>query len=248
MTTPPHSPKRNHHYLPRLYLKGFTLKSGSPFLWVYKRGEPYNPGLNEAKNNPHKASLKKAGAERDFYAEQKPSGEVDFETVENQLEKLEKPGDLIFSKIRAHQPINNEEKRIFSLYTVLMHRRVPKYRHALMEMTPKTLAAYEPPEELLRLVAGNDDNEKQAFIRAIAQKVAKDPGYPTQAHLKVVVNIEDSLLVHVLNMMNWNFYVASSDEVFLTGDDPVYISKKVGLRKNVSELSFPVSTDVTLIA
>jgi len=48
--------------------------------------------------------------------------------------------------------------------------------------------------------------------------------------------------------MVWTFYVAPKPHAFLTSDNPVFISKEFGLGKNVSELSFPISSDVTLVA
>src|SRR5690349_5080229 len=58
------NPKRNHHVTPRVYLKGFTTGGGEPFLWVYTRGLPFNPGDMNS-NNPRKRSITTAGVERD---------------------------------------------------------------------------------------------------------------------------------------------------------------------------------------
>ena len=94
-------PKRNHHVLPRLYLKGFAIKNDQPHIWVYKRGEPYNPGKGKITNNPYHRSIDDAGAELDFFADPKRDGSTDFETFENIMESLEKPANTIFAKLRA---------------------------------------------------------------------------------------------------------------------------------------------------
>jgi len=61
-------PKRQHHIIPRLYLKGFVTEPGRPFIWVYKRGELFNPGKGKITNNPFMDSINCAGSETDFYA------------------------------------------------------------------------------------------------------------------------------------------------------------------------------------
>ncbi len=61
--------KRNHHVNPKLYLKGFATTDDERFIWVYKRGEQYNPGPGKITNNPYKGSIKNAGVEKDFYAD-----------------------------------------------------------------------------------------------------------------------------------------------------------------------------------
>jgi hypothetical protein len=52
------NPKRDHHVLPEFYLKGFVIKKGEPFIWIYKRGELYNPGQGKITNNPFKDSFR----------------------------------------------------------------------------------------------------------------------------------------------------------------------------------------------
>lgn len=110
-------PKREHHILPKLYLKGFVIKEGEPFIWVYKHGEPYNPGQGRITNNPYRASIGKLSV-RDYYAYPEEEGKKDFETYENILESLEKPANLVFEKIRKYKAITFGEKHAFSLYTI----------------------------------------------------------------------------------------------------------------------------------
>src|ERR1051326_332073 len=117
-------PKRDHHVLPELYLKGFVIKEDEPFIWVYKRGEAYSPGRGKITNNPYINSIRRTAVERDFYAYPSEGGRKDFETFENRLEELEKPANPIFAKLRSHQTITSQEKRQFSTYVVQMHRRV----------------------------------------------------------------------------------------------------------------------------
>ncbi len=56
------------------------------------------------------------------------------------------------------------------------------------------------------------------------------------------------VMVEILEKMTWHFFIAPRCQAFLTGDNPVVIDKHNGLRKNISELWFPISTDVALVA
>jgi hypothetical protein len=156
------NPKRNHHVTPKLYLKGFVIKTGEPYIWVYERGRPYNPGDDEIANNPYKDSIKNAGVERDFYADPKEDGTQDFETFENKLELLEKPADSTFQKLRARQGINDDEKLTFATYIILMYRRVVSAREKIKGQLANQ--SYEPTEELFQKANLPDTPETRAEL------------------------------------------------------------------------------------
>jgi hypothetical protein len=48
--------------------------------------------------------------------------------------------------------------------------------------------------------------------------------------------------------MKWRFFTAPSGHGFLTGDNPVFYFKSLGLGHAASEVSFPISTEVALVA
>lgn len=239
-------PKRNHHIVPGLYLKGFVIENEEPFIWVYKRGDPYNPGNGKNTNNPYKDSIKNAGAERDFYADPKGGGIKDFETFENILESLEKPANPIFQKLRARQMINNEEKCLFSRYIILMYRRVRSGREKVKEHLAKH--TYEPSKELFQKANLPDTPENRAELKKISASLAQKEGFDIQTHNRITAATPDSFMIEVLQKMTWSFYFAPAPHAFLTSDNPVFISDKFGLAKNISELSFPISTDIALVA
>jgi hypothetical protein len=240
------NPRRNHHILPRLYLKGFCIKDEEPFIWVYKRGQPYNPGNGKITHNPYRESTKLAGVERDFYADPKETGRKDFDAIELELEALEKPSNPIIQKIRAHQSITKEEKRAFSVYTILMHRRVKIGREMIKGLVANL--TYVPTEDLFKQTHLPDNADTRAKAEAIVERLKEQPGYDVQAHNRVTATAWDSFLIEVLEKMTWNFYIAQPPHAFLTNDNPVYISKALGLQKNCSELCFPISSDVALVA
>lgn len=240
-------PKRNHHILPELYLKGFVIKKDEPFIWVYKRGEEYNPGQGKISNNPYKESI--GGIyERDFYAEpQKTKGE-DFEIFENELEQLEKPCDLIFQKLRSRQMINSAEKHQFSIYIEMMRRRVRAGREMIRRLLPQHSVEYEPSKKLFQRLNWPNTYETREYLKEFSKGMVQQEGFDIRMHNRTSTAAPDSLLIEVLEKMTWNFYIAPDGYSFFTGDNPVFISDEFGLRKNVSELSFPISTDIVLVA
>jgi hypothetical protein len=246
--------KHNHHVLPKLYLKGFVIKKDEPFIWVYQRGQQYNPGSDQYnhhdknRKNPYLDTTTNAGAELDFFADPQKDGDVDFDTFENVLESLEKPANTIFQKLRAHQPITFEEKCIFSRYIILMQTRVWAGREQIKELLPKTIADSKPSKEFFQKTNSPDTLELKAQWKEKAEELGSLPDYHINLHNRIAAIAPDSFRVQALQRMTWTFYVAPDSRAFLTGDNPVFIPKNNGLGKNNSELSFPISTDVALIA
>lgn len=236
-------PKREHHVLPELYLKGFVIKGDEPFIWSYKRGEGYNPGTGKITNNPYKISIG-AKCTRDFYAYPKEDGRKDFDTYENILESLEKPANPIFQKVRAAKPISAEEKRIFALYIVQMFRRVPAYRKSMTELLIKTAPNYVPcniPKEIT-------DNHSLQEMRQIVQEISQEEGVEIQSQLKSFTTARDSILIDKIVEMRWQFFISPNANPFLTSDNPVHFPKKLGLKDGKAELSFPLSSEIALVA
>ena len=243
---PTANPKRNHHVVPALYLKGFVEKPGEPFIWMYTKGRCYSPGKHTQKNCPAYTSIRIAGVERDFYTDSQPGVPPDSETYENLLERLEKPADAIFQKIRSHQNITQDDKLIFSKYIVQMMKRTEETRSWVEDHMPKYLAAYYDDPNLTEMIEGNDVNEKRSKLIAILDRMKADPNMSRGTHLRTLTLIEQAQSIKAINQMTWCFWVASGDQAFLTGDNPVFIFKQLGLAKPESELNFPISSNVAL--
>ena len=239
----PNNPKRNHHVLPKLYLKGFVIPDDAPHIWIYTRDRSYKPGRGRLTDNPYRDSINQAMVVRDYYADGK-----DFETYENVLESLEKPANVIIKKIRACQPISETEKEVFTNYIVQMHRRVPRYREEMGKYIPGVMKEYEESEELLGRITRPGIKDPKAHLKQILDKIANDKDLSLHTHLQNIATTPRSQLIPVIRSMNWHFFVAPKNHAYLTGDDPMFIHKSLGLNKPNSELSFPISSLVTLVA
>ena len=240
------NPKRRHHVLPQLYLKGFMIPSDEPHLWVYKSGQPFHPGYGRTTDNPFKQSVRLAGAERDFYADPLPGGSKDFDTFENILESLEKPADPIFRKLRASERIDEKEKLVFAQYIILTMRRVWSSRE---EMTRRVTqpGSYRPTDHLFRKLNVARTPKAEADIMEAWQRIVKTPGVAVQFHNRLAAASPDSFLVVALQKMRWIFYVAPAGYCFVTSDNPAW-HPKIGLGKSIAELSFPISASIALVA
>lgn len=230
--------KRNHHILPRLYLKGFVEKSDSAFVWEYRKE-------GDVRSNPRRTSIGRPCATRDYYTYRADDGVADFEVIENLLERFEKRSNPVFAKIRSQQAISHEEKAIFSFYLTQMHRRVPRYREGLARLLPKAAATLEP--EVRKRFNLPDCQETKDMLARIFQRTATAE-YQTKVHLDVLARTQDSLLTNVFLGMKWRFFVAPTEHKFVTGDDPVFYFQGLGLLNPASEVSFPISTDIALVA
>ncbi len=251
--------KYNHHFLPRLYLKGFVCGEDPSHIWEYRRGVDYCPGSqNRNKYNPVRISLSKAGAEFGEYAYQRADGTTDFNTYENALEQLEKPANVVFEKIRNRQNLTESDRQIFAEYLTLMTRRVPARKDLVADQFPSVVEVEKANLEDLFANALSQADPSDSETIAILQKnlaAARDlldkyerNGMPRELELRTIVEADMPDVRAAILRMTWQFFVSSDDDMFVTADNPVHTLKGgVGFTKPYSELTFPVSFRVVLI-
>ena len=238
--------KHTHHILPRLYLKGFVEEPGKPFIWEYRKGQGFSPGW-KSRSNPQRRSIRVAGAAGDYYAYPDGQGGVDYDGFENILMRLEQPANPIFEKIRARQFITDSEREVFADYMAQMHRRVQDYRDGVEAMLPGIAASLKPSREVLEILKWADTQEATDAYRAIALREAAKEGAAIRTHLVCAANSPQSELPSYLIRMKWRFFVAPTSQGFLTGDNPVFYFKGLGIKHRAAEVSFPISTEIALV-
>jgi hypothetical protein len=228
--------KRHHHILPKLYLKGFVEREGLPYVWEYRRC---------SSGGPIRKSIGQPCSTLDYYAYIGDDCETDFESVENLLEQLEKPSNAIFKKIRSHQDISRNEKSVFSFYITQMIRRVPRARQRLGNLLPAATAAIEP-EVRAKFNLPNTATTEDMLTTIFAD--TKTSGYHKKLHLDVLKMPLSNRIAETLEAMTWRFFSAPDEHKFLTSDDPVFFDLGLGLKHPYAEVSFPISTDIALVA
>lgn len=238
------NPKRNHHILPRLYLKGFVEGDEKLFTWEYRKGQTFKPGEHR-QSNPRRLSIGRPAATRDYYAYPDATDDADFERIENLLQSYEKPANLILARLRTLKTITVDDKRLFAFYINQMNRRVPNYRKALAKNLPKTAAALEQ-EVIERFKLPNSEETRELLQRI--RKQTESPSYIARVHLNTIAGTGDSKVTDAIAGMKWRFVVTTPELGFITSDNPMFYFERFGLLNPLSEVSFPISTTVALVA
>jgi hypothetical protein len=229
--------KINHHFLPQLYLKGFVESQGSPFVWVYSKGAGYNPGERRDKNNPCRTSIRIAGARKGFYALRDEKGMMDFNTYEDLLEKLEKPANPVFAKIRAQKMIDESDRQILASYIVTLMKRVPRGQEKLTSLWFKAHRMLNEAVDIDRIVSRieaqvSEDTEKLARLEEARREYAsvmKKFGAEMPRDSLLNQTVADARIAPVLCQMTWYFLIAPKGQRYLTGDNPVFYFENIGI-------------------
>jgi len=224
-----------NHYIPQYYLKGFCQESGEK-IWVYDK--------KESKTFP--VNVEKIARERGFYSQ-------DLE--KNLTENIENPANPVIKKIREKREIlTTDEKITLSKYIAVMWKRVPAGKNLLKERAPIIASNFREmnSRKFEEAVAKNPTNEdlyrqiKEKYNRYLDELSQNPPDVIWQG----AITDEESTqkLVDCIASMTWRFLTVDQEPVFLTGDNPVYFPPEIGMGNADSELSFPISSHVTLWA
>lgn len=232
------NPKRKHHELPELYLRGFSRDS---FLWIYERLKPYAPGKKKGVSNPCRWGVVEI-AERDRYARALPDGTMDFDSYENRLERIEKAADGALRKVRSQVPISSNEKETLASYVQNLLKRTTERERRSNELLAKIQKSPEWSRIALSLALNGQFETARGFYEA--QRYLQSENGRKTLLLESAVTLYPGLH-KILTSMVWTFYVAVQHGYFVTSSAPVFIDP-VGLAR--SPLLFPVSKGIALIA
>lgn len=218
-----------YHYLPKYYLKGFSNNGRS--IWMYEKGT----------DTRIQSQIKTVANITDFYSD---------EIEQFMADKIEAPANTVIDKIRNKEKVNNEDKKIFSDYISVMWKRVPDAVIRVFDKLPNVSEKLK--QRIEQEFTGHDvspyvedlKNDLQKAIDDVAKDSQKDiwqSGIPPEQTPK---------MISALNAMEWEYFYIDKEmnESFLTCDNPVFYFKSLGIGNNDSEITFPISTEVTLFA
>lgn len=219
-----------HHYVPQYYLRGFAVGSS---IWVYDK---------QAKKQ-YQTQVKSTANETDLYS---PEVEAFFA---EQVENLANP---VLEKLRQHKSPDPAERRALARYLAYFWQRVPRGRERAMAQVPKV--AEEIRAEIIEglELAAKEQPELTEQVRALKERVSEiierhkakpSPDIWRQAMLLH----QNPRIVAAVASMSWKFVVTDSHQ-FLTSDNPMFFYEHEGVGRPQSEVSFPVSSTVALIA
>jgi hypothetical protein len=222
-----------NHYIPQYYLRGFCEKFGRT-IWVYDK--------HDARSFP--TQIKSVANICNLYPQE----------LEKYLsEDIENPANQVLEKIRNGQNLTQAEKIALSSYIAVMWKRVPQSKDRLKERAPGIAADLRERlhRELEEAVAKNPSKKdlarrRKVEIDEILDRYSQEP--PEEIWHQVIPVERTPRMIASLATMTWQFITFDEKPVFLTGDNPVFFFSDLGIGRAESELSFPISSHVTLWA
>lgn len=210
-------PKR-HHYLPQLYLDGFTDRDG--FLWVYDLDE----------HICQKQTPKNTAVIGHYYTFRGEDGQdrTDIEKIfANNIENKVKP---IITKLDNGDNINPEEKETLSIFCSFMITRVPRfekwvnisYAEVFKSISRSMLSSEDEVAEILELVTKETGEQLDADPKALLEFIhgdAYEMKFPRGHSLRAMLLAGLKMAPYLLQM-NWCFWSAPDDSSFITTDSP----------------------------
>jgi len=223
--------KRNNHFVPRFYLKGFLDNRVEPpiqpSLWVYdkKTGEHKKKGVGNV------------GAQNGYYDLKLINGQITTIVEDFFKYKIEDPSIPVLRKILKQSLINDEERLQFSNFIYFSLARVPNFLNYMSWFYKNTAI----------------NNQDTTPLKDPLEDYIRDEGVTT---LEFMIEMAD-IFVPLINSMNWQFYLAPKNKYFVTSDNPVILNDPT--QKGISpslmgwnnpniQLTFPLDSSMCLLA
>lgn len=220
-------PPKNHHFVPRFYLKTFTDQSTpagqEPYLWVYERGE--SDGYRSAPRN--------VAAKTHYYSYVSQSGEVDT-AVEELLSVIEGAAAPVLRDLiagRDPKDLSEQDRDAFAYFIGMMAVRVPRYRRSVEKSIADLMhkvglvAAHHPAyfERTVREACAAKGVDPPDDIEALRQfvlggqyTIEPDPLFSLQTMLDLAPLGAD----YAFNYQ-WRILTAPNGSSFITSDAPL---------------------------
>jgi hypothetical protein len=129
-----------------------------------------------------------------------------------------------------------------------MLKRVPWYRKQLAKIAANVAVGDDLANDTIKALGLPDNEATKSAVTQLAVKISNENEFPTRTHLTTLLMMKSSSLPDVITNMSWRFFIAPPEQTFLTGDNPVFFTKGLGLQHADAEVSFPISSQVCLVA
>jgi|GEM_PF-3998647 len=252
--------KKRHHILPRFYLDGFTDKEkvigDLSLLYQYER----------KMGNPNPVQPKNAAVSKHFYSFRDRDGSI-ITGFEDILAKLEDDTAPLFRKIIARKSmLNPEEAAIFALFVMCMWLRTQRLRDIWHRLN---IDFFE--QHFIELAKDKDKFHKKCLDceKRTGKPLGKDFEYlrkfvlsrnydlktnPTLSMQFITLHVPE--LAEILHRMQWAFLSRTSEQAFLTSDNPVVVINPLhavnylhaGLAQKDVEITFPLDSTMCFFA
>ncbi|KGJ95996.1 DUF4238 domain-containing protein [Thalassotalea sp. ND16A] len=240
--------KDNQHYVPRGYLRGFTIPGEKSLIWQYDK----NTG--EIFKRPK--SVNRICSEFQYYAQKNEDGSTDKETMENAFHEIEDKTPRIIKKINSLNNaekviISEDEKAVLSFFTAMQLTRVPNFRNGIEEMYRKVVEIGLSHQ----VDKARKDGTLPVSIDSLYKQGKINIDIESFVSLKAMLATAQEGAINLMGKV-WHFAMPAKGMSFVTSDNPVFfqapekyreLNSQIGPFHPVSEVTLPLSSDLLLI-
>ena len=220
-----------HHELPRYYLRGFEAQGRVGHVWVFGRGQPFQPGRRPDRDNPCSLGISRAGLH--------PNGYGRFEGA---LQQQEHAADVALAMARSGALLDPVAKQQIARYIGMTWRRLRVREQQALPLLRRQFGPELRLEALRAAEAGEFTLAKALF--AVHDSFKSDPTAETDL-MRQTLLIRHKRLEALLLTRDWSLLLAPPDCHFVTTDNPVVFDPRVGVAR--SPVLFPISSRVLLL-
>ncbi len=219
------------HYVPQEYLRGFSSTADLRMIWMFDKhaSQWANP------------AIKKVAQERGFYP-------PDVETVLH--EQVEKPANAALRTLRRRRPLGSAEWHDLLVYISVMLTRVPRKRRKGRESFPNvletTMVRFRLEVESLRR-PGNAHRVDKTLDLLAELEASYEEAPPDEVRAQIDSPWPTQRIARAVETLAWRLLAAWPDHHFITSDNPAHFFESLGLGRDESELTFPLSPELALL-
>ncbi len=203
--------KKNQHFVPRSFLRGFAIDSEDSLIWGYDKQYGKCTG---------KRSISQI-CSLDYYYEQLSPDGSKTQMLEDGFQTVERPAIEIIRNIPTSRRLSSEDKGCLAFYLGLLLTRGPSFRDGIHELHKHTAEIVlqklyesgklpEPPAILKKDMVNND------ITSVIKTQIL--PHVSLKYMLDSAIDIGNSLC-----NKRWDVYYVASGQFLVTSDTPVIL-------------------------
>lgn len=225
-----------HHYTPKAHLKRFEIEEKSDHVWMYDKTR-----------RTFKALPIDAVAQEPGYYPDDIEIKLNFD--------VEIPGNSCVEKLLRKENLTPDERESMSAYLVNMRTRGPRQRKqsnlTARKLLPETInEARQALSELETESVGQCEDMKkikilQTQLEVLEQRCAYEPLQFIDRLVRTPFNSDNTTLG--IFEMCWEIVPCANSMFFITSDTPAHFFEGLGIGRDGSEFTFPLSKNFALV-
>lgn len=205
--------KKNQHFVPRSFLRGFVTDSEDSLIWGYDKKYGKSTG---------KRSINQICSFDYYYEQPEPDGSK-TQMLEDGFQTIETPAIEIIRNLSASQKLSSDNKGCLAFYIGLMLTRGPSFRGGIHEYHKHAIEIIQQKEyESGRLP------EPPAILKKYIDEHIVENDITSVIKAKILPHVSlqymfDSAntISHSLCNKKWDIYYIKNSDYFITSDTPV---------------------------